>query len=62
MVENLSAYIAWQLPAHEATWAETEFLNALSQRTKPTKFVANRCSYGRSDRRGNGGADFRPRG
>jgi uncharacterized protein (UPF0276 family) len=33
MVENLSAYIAWQLPADEATWAETEFLTLLSQRT-----------------------------
>ena len=33
MVENLSAYVAWSLPADEATWAETEFLMRLSQRT-----------------------------
>ncbi len=33
LVENLSAYIAWEVPADEASWAETEFLNALSQRT-----------------------------
>jgi uncharacterized protein (UPF0276 family) len=33
MVENLSAYIAWTPLPEEAVWAETEFLNALAQRT-----------------------------
>ena len=33
MVENLSAYVTWSIPADEATWAETEFLMRLSQRT-----------------------------
>lgn len=33
MVENLSAYIAWQAPPAEAAWQETEFLMALVRRT-----------------------------
>jgi uncharacterized protein (UPF0276 family) len=33
MVENLSAYIAWNTPANEASLAETEFLMSLSRRT-----------------------------
>ena len=33
MVENLSAYIAWQAPPDEVAWQETEFLMALAQRT-----------------------------
>lgn len=33
MVENLSAYIAWQSPPDEAAWQETEFLVALARRT-----------------------------
>ncbi|OYT92471.1 MAG: hypothetical protein CFE43_08475 [Burkholderiales bacterium PBB3] len=33
MVENLSAYIAWQAPPEEAAWQETEFLMALARRT-----------------------------
>jgi uncharacterized protein (UPF0276 family) len=32
-VENLSAYIQWRNPEQEAALAETEFLNALAQRT-----------------------------
>jgi uncharacterized protein (UPF0276 family) len=33
MVENLSAYIAWNTPPHEASLAETEFLMTLARRT-----------------------------
>lgn len=33
MVENLSAYLNWQVPADEVAMAETEFLGALAQRT-----------------------------
>jgi uncharacterized protein len=33
LVENLSAYVQWRMPAHEQAWAEPEFLNTLAQRT-----------------------------
>lgn len=33
LVENLSAYLQWRVPAQECVFAETEFLNALAKRT-----------------------------
>ena len=33
MVENLSAYLRWQVVGEERVWQETEFLSALSRRT-----------------------------
>lgn len=33
MVENLSAYLRWNLPDTERVWAETEFLTTLARRT-----------------------------
>jgi uncharacterized protein (UPF0276 family) len=33
MVENLSAYLRWNVDAAERTWAETEFLTTLARRT-----------------------------
>jgi uncharacterized protein (UPF0276 family) len=33
MVENLSAYLRWRMPADERTWTETEFLGSLARRT-----------------------------
>ena len=33
LVENLSAYITWQVPDHEDALAETDFLSALARRT-----------------------------
>ena len=33
MVENLSAYLRWNVPHNERIWAETEFLTTLARRT-----------------------------
>ena len=33
MVENLSAYLRWNVPHGERVWAETEFLSTLARRT-----------------------------
>jgi uncharacterized protein (UPF0276 family) len=33
MVENLSAYLRWNVPDNERIWTETEFLTTLARRT-----------------------------
>lgn len=33
LVENLSAYLSWNVPDAERAWTETEFLSTLAQRT-----------------------------